>query len=577
MRPANPISQARLSYKPPITQYCPQPLPVFEEETHVFATKAPGQEIAEETCATKHYSSTRRPLMLLNTKFLFSIVRLNTYLRAALAIAAIATSVTGAHAALIISTAPTKNVNCTGTLCEQTQGGGAVLNVTQLENLLASSDVEVSDENRGGIIVQAPITWVSASKLTLRGESLKINKSITITGTGGLTLLTVGNARPFTMGPKAKITFWTTSSSFAFGPNATPYTLVNSIAALASAVAENPSGNYALANDYDASADGTYASSPILSFAGSFFGLNHTISNLSIADTISGHEVGLFGEYTGETISYLNLQKIHVSGTDDSQVGGIAGISGNRSIISNVSVEGTVSTGKGTNGASPEAMAGVIVGLLTATGHTTATLQYAFSIGKVRGGKNSIIGGAVGEVYQDSGSFSGLAAVYSTASVTLLSSDCKGCVVGSPMDSAGGLIGANYGIVGAAYAMGAVTGGSSSNLGGLVGFNSTSVADAVAESYSTGTVIGGPGSSIGGSVGFNQAPGSFTHIYWDTTTSGITDPSRGVGNVSNASGVTGLTTAQLQSGLPAGFSTSDWGEKPTINGGLPYLLVLPPK
>jgi hypothetical protein len=33
-----------------------------------------------------------------------------------------------------------------------------------------------------------------------------------------------------------------------------------------------------------------------------------------------------------------------------------------------------------------------------------------------------------------------------------------------------------------------------------------------------------------------------------------------------------LTTEQLQSGLPAGFDPTIWGENAGINGGLPYLL-----
>jgi hypothetical protein len=37
-----------------------------------------------------------------------------------------------------------------------------------------------------------------------------------------------------------------------------------------------------------------------------------------------------------------------------------------------------------------------------------------------------------------------------------------------------------------------------------------------------------------------------------------------------------LTTIQLQSGLPTGFDPSIWGEDPSINGGLPYLLGLAP-
>lgn len=47
--------------------------------------------------------------------------------------------------------------------------------------------------------------------------------------------------------------------------------------------------------------------------------------------------------------------------------------------------------------------------------------------------------------------------------------------------------------------------------------------------------------------------------------------------LNKTSGVAGLTTEQLQSGLPAGFDPSIWGEDAKINHGLPYLLANPPE
>lgn len=106
-------------------------------------------------------------------------------------------------------------------------------------------------------------------------------------------------------------------------------------------------------------------------------------------------------------------------------------------------------------------------------------------------------------------------------------------------------------------------------MGGLVGVNDDLDGNAtITGSYSTGTVTAN-GPDAGGLVGLNQAaPGSFVDSYWDTTTSGT---SVGVGS-GDSTGVIGLTTTQLQSGLPVGFSVSIWGEAPGVNGGLPYLL-----
>jgi hypothetical protein len=104
----------------------------------------------------------------------------------------------------------------------------------------------------------------------------------------------------------------------------------------------------------------------------------------------------------------------------------------------------------------------------------------------------------------------------------------------------------------------------------------------ISQSYSTGLVSSpNPGCNgtdcVGGLIGFDQLSGSLTDTYWDTTTSGITDPSQGAGNIANDPGITGLTSKKLQSGLPAGFDSKVWAEKATINGGLPYLLANPPK
>jgi hypothetical protein len=60
-------------------------------------------------------------------------------------------------------------------------------------------------------------------------------------------------------------------------------------------------------------------------------------------------------------------------------------------------------------------------------------------------------------------------------------------------------------------------------------------------------------------------------VYWDSTT----DPTlNGIGSVVGADTTMSLTTKQLRSGLPAGFSAAVWGSNKSIDGGLPYLLAL---
>ena len=62
------------------------------------------------------------------------------------------------------------------------------------------------------------------------------------------------------------------------------------------------------------------------------------------------------------------------------------------------------------------------------------------------------------------------------------------------------------------------------------------------------------------------------HVYWDTDTSG-TDQGTGRGN---KNGITGLNSAELQSGLPNGFDPTIWAQNPKINNGFPYLIANPP-
>jgi hypothetical protein len=125
------------------------------------------------------------------------------------------------------------------------------------------------------------------------------------------------------------------------------------------------------------------------------------------------------------------------------------------------------------------------------------------------------------------------------------------------------------------YATGSLSGREYAGVGGLVGTAATSgTGSSIGSSYSTGVPTGGRKTYVGGFLGLNDKKNgaTMTHAYWDTTTSG-TDV--GVGQGSDA-GLTGLTTEQLQSGLPAGFDPKIWNEDSSINNGLPYLIANPP-
>jgi hypothetical protein len=170
---------------------------------------------------------------------------------------------------------------------------------------------------------------------------------------------------------------------------------------------------------------------------------------------------------------------------------------------------------------------------------------------------------------------------------------------------AGGLVSSNEGSIANSFATGAVTdgGAGAANIGGLVGYNgstgsitnsyATGASSAysgsiggligqnygsVVSTYSTGSVQGtGDGVSLGGFVGSDYTSGGISASYWDTTTSGVTNLSDGAGNIAYDPGITGLTSEQFQSGLPAGFDPKTWTENQNVNDGLPYLIPNPPK
>ena len=109
-------------------------------------------------------------------------------------------------------------------------------------------------------------------------------------------------------------------------------------------------------------------------------------------------------------------------------------------------------------------------------------------------------------------------------------------------------------------------------VGGFIGSNTAGLH--IATSYSLGSVSGGSAATVGGFIGEDFTSDGLSSVYWSLDTSGVSDPSKGAGNLANDPGITGLTTAQFQSSLPEGFSSAIWAEKSGVNGGYPYLSAL---
>ena len=407
----------------------------------------------------------------------------------------------------------------------------------------------------GDITVASALSWDTSATLTLDAyNSLNILAPISITGAGKLALEynddNTGGTLNFGLTPTGftgNVAFTDVVGSTTQGAltiNGNSYTIANSVSQLASDISSNAGGDFALANSYNASGDGTYSSSPISTpFTGTFEGLGNTISNLTVNDG-SNDFVGLFGTSEG-TIRNVGVVGGSVSG--DAQVGGLVGYNLGTIIssFSTVSVNGTTDVGGLVGENFGAASGGGVITDSWAAGEVSSTPD-----------NSSDIGGLVGLNDGISTSYLG----------TITGSYATGLVnPGADSLDIGGLVGRATvdGQIADSYATGAVEAPGGSDVGGLAG----RTGGAISGSYSTG-LVQASGSDVGGFVGYDYNPGDITNSYWDMSTSGI-GATQGAGSVSNDSGITGETTSGLQGALPSGFSSSVWG---TGAGLYPYLL-----
>ena len=190
-----------------------------------------------------------------------------------------------------------------------------------------------------------------------------------------------------------------------------------------------------------------------------------------------------------------------------------------------------------------------------------------------------INGGSIGNVGLTNASVTGftnvggLAGVNSggTIGTSFVTGSVSGGLFGGVLSNVGGLVGRNStgGSISNSYATSAAQTSLLGTVGGLVGTNDGSITS----SYATGAT-GGLLAISGGLVGSNS--GSISQSYFDSQTTG--QPS-GVG-VGSSAGVTGLTTAVFQNGsLPAGLNSSFWtatsGQYPLLNWQVPSPPVPP--
>ena len=500
-----------------------------------------------------------------------------------------------AHAATVtISNFAMKDENCTPGICTPT-GPNPNIRVYELRKLLAHSDMKiVTGQGATDILVGAVLTWASRHRLTLdANQSIHIGAPIVVKGRGGITLVTNdgGSGGDYDFyGPT--LTFWDTTSSLII--NGQSFTLVKDITSLASGIAANPAGNFALANSYDASVDGTYASAPVqTTFKGAFEGLGAIIQNLTIASTKQGRKLGLFSSLdVGGTIRDINLINVTVSGSGtacrcwDEIAGTLVGI--NYGTISRTQAGGSVSEGLGRSlvgGLSGATFAGGTIARSSFSGNLSAAARGGYvggiagklyggtilqSVATVDIGNGYLVGGLVGEfggtimLSQAHGTVTGAA-----AGGLVGDGDGGGTIAQSfasvdvtTRDMGGGLIGDLSGTtITQSYSTGSVKG--KGFLAGLAGYE---LGIAASEVYATGLVTDKV-QETGGLIAYCQG-GAVTAGYWDITTTKQN---------ADTCGATGLTDAQLKSALPAGFDPNVWGQNASINNGWPFLLANPPQ
>nr|WP_321457985.1 MBG domain-containing protein [uncultured Cohaesibacter sp.] len=521
-------------------------------------------------------------------------------------------------------------------------GETTYFSVDTIESLLANANVLVygsaSSSGEGDLTVTRAISWSADTTLNLRAAnditvdatitatgngaglvleadsdgdgngSININSDITMSGASASLSMSYGSDGDYVLGPDASISFGDTSSSLAI--NSRAYTLIDDLKDV------GLSDYYALIEDIDLSGI-SYTSGVIGTstnpFTGTFTGLGHTISNLTVEG--SSNYAALFGYSTG-TIRNIGLVDADVAGntyvgalvgynagivsysyvtgevSGHSYVGGLAGMNNGGTISyshsdaevtgDSYSIGGLVGYAIGGGAISYSYATGAVesgsfaVGGLV--GYSEATISYSYATGAVNGG-GEYVGGLVGQ----------------NSEGTISNSYATGTVEGGG-NSVGGLVGMNDGTISNSYATGAVKGhndfvgglagesigagisnsyatgaveGDGDSVGGLVGFNAATISN----SYAIGEVAGY--SDVGGLVGYNN-DGSISNSYFDTDTTGTYI---GIGGGTHT-GVTGLTTAKFQDSdyfymlaSAAGWDfTTNWA--PSSEGYYPELYAL---
>ena len=457
---------------------------------------------------------------------------------------------------------------------------GSSIGATTLQNALTNTDMSITTSANGSdlgdINVNAAFAWGS-HLLTLNAlNNININATMTATGTASLALNyglgapASGNTSQILTGAGASVILpaSTTNLTTTQGSDGVQkyYTVITGLGAQGSTTAADLQGmngnlalNYALGSNIEACLTGGTCSSGttpwnsgagftpigngILNYIGTFNGLGHVISNLTINSNLS-HYIGLFG-YIENTAQLSNIGLSGLSVTNSGSlgyfIGGLVGYNYGGTINNSYSTGSVGSVGS----VNRNYFVGGLVGY-----NNRGTINNSYSTASVAG--YDVAGGLVG--VNSGGTINNS---YSTASV-------------AGDSAAGGLVGWIYNsTINNSYSTGSVTG--YHYAGGLVGWIYNSTID---NSYSTGSVTGTH--YLGGLVGMSYL-GTVTGSFWDTQISGQATSAGGTGmttaNMTALANFTSRTTANGNANPAWNFNTSayTWNINSSTNGGYPFL------
>ena len=281
---------------------------------------------------------------------------------------------------------------------------GGDITGTQLGTNLASTNVTIQSvdggntSGNGDIFVNDAVTWSSGNTLTLNAiRNIKINATIDASqGAGGKLALEYGqgavasgNTATYSINAPVNLqdsgeangNNGTTQTNFStkLGSDGTAinYTVVNSQSAL-QAMNNSLNGNYALGSNLTFSGESTpIGSSPSSRFTGTFDGLGHTISNLTI-DTPGSNYVGLFGYTSNATIQNIGLVNNNIKGQN--YVGALVGVNAS-STVTNSYATGAVTGSSYTGGLVGAIVSGTVsnsyaTGAVTGSSHTGGLVAF---------------------------------------------------------------------------------------------------------------------------------------------------------------------------------------------------------